>query len=119
MTSVQYSPEPLPTGRTAGIAAGEEPTTARVLTYVLQRPAHAHHFYEPELPGPHADRPYSYAAAIAETLADRGDRLVLAPGRGGVTEQDAERNTPRPRGAGCHYPGTSGTNHPAPEPTHP
>jgi hypothetical protein len=61
-----------------------EPSTSDVLNYVLERAAHAHHFHELELGGPHPDWAPWYAVHMAETLADHGYQLVLAPSRGGI-----------------------------------
>ena len=65
-------------------AAEASPCSAGVLTHLLRRAAHAHHFHELALGGPHEDWPTWYAAHMANTLADHGYQLTLTPGRDGL-----------------------------------
>ena len=58
--------------------------TAEVLAHLLRRAAHAHHFHEVALGGPHEDWQTWYAAHMANTLADHGYQLGLTPGSAGL-----------------------------------
>jgi hypothetical protein len=70
-------------GRASSPAALNQ-TASEVLNYVLDRAAYAHHFHELAIGGPHADWAPWYATHMAQTLADHGYRIILAPGQDGI-----------------------------------
>jgi hypothetical protein len=78
--------------------------STELLAHVLRRAAHAHHFHEVALGGPHEDWPPWYAAHMANTLSDHGYQLTLSPEGGGLdlsadptagVEAEAEANEAR------------------------